>query len=245
MADIERRDLLILTAGSALALGAGLPAQAQIAASSFDIKTAMHGIEGLTIPRQITVLGTGGSGCWPAIFAAMCGVEEMLLIDASDVSADDLGRTCFRPSDIGRPKAEATAEIVKVFRPDVKTTTVKRFVEPGQDDVYFGEVIFDGVDYTPLNKALPAEAQKRGMRYAQGFYKGLGAGVTTKFVPELEWTKGSESPVWPPAAALCGILQIYAAFAVPFNFSGNISKSTMDDKQLVATLVNGMSRPAK
>jgi ThiF family len=243
MSKIDRRDLLILTAGSALALGANLPATAQT--QVLDIKAAMHGIEGISVPRQMTVLGTGGSGCWPALFGAMCGVEEMLLIDASDVSLDDLGRTFFRPSDVGRPKSEATAEVVKLFRPDVKTTTIKRFVEPNEDDVYFGGVIFDGVDYKPLNKSIPEGAAKRGMKYAQGFYKGLGAGVTTKYFEEIEWTKGSDGPVWPPSAALAGILQIYAAFATPMNYSGNPISSSMLDPQIVATMVDGMSGPTK
>jgi len=242
MTDIERRDLLILTAGTALGLASAGTTAAQT--PTFDITAAMHGIEGIDVPDQITVLGTGGSGCWPAVFAAMCGVKEMLLIDASDVSVDDLGRTCFRPSDVGKPKADATAEIVKIFRPGTRTRTIKRFVEPGDDDIYYGSILFDGVDYVPLNKALPEEAAARNMRYVQGFYKGLYAGVTSKYF-ETEWTKGSEGPVWPASAALSGILQIYAAFAKPFNFTGNPTDLDMPDDTMMAALVNGSSRPVK
>lgn len=246
MIKIDRRELILLTAGSTLALGSGLNSSARATVSPIDIAGTMHNIKGVSIPKQITVLGTGGSGCWPALFAAFCGVEEMLLLDAADVSSDDLGRTCFRPSDIGRPKAEAVAEIAKLFRPDLKTKSVKRFVEPNEDDIYFGSVIFDGVDYEPLNKVVPVEAEKRGMKYTQGFYWGLEAGVTTKYFEEIKWTKGSEAPVWPPSAALCGILQIYAVFATPFNFSGNILDSKMSDEVIIKSLHNGgMTRPAK
>ncbi|KGD87652.1 ThiF family adenylyltransferase [Rhizobium sp. YS-1r] len=242
MTEIDRRDLLILTAGTTLGLVSAGPAMAQT--QPFDITAAMHGLKGISIPEQITVLGTGGSGCWPAVFAAMCGVKEMLLIDASDVSADDLGRTCFRPSDIGRPKSEATADIVKIFRPETQIKTIKRFVNPGDNDIYFGTVLFDGVDYVPLNKALPEEAAKRNMKYVQGFYKGLYAGVTSKYF-ETEWTKGGDGPVWPPSAALSGILQIYAVFAAPFNFTGNPANLHMPDEVMAAAFVNGSSRPTK
>jgi len=242
MTTIDRRDLMILAAGSALASGVATSVSAQ--SQPIDIVAAMHGIEGITIPEQVTVLGTGGSGCWPALFAALCGVKEMLLIDASDVSADDMGRTCFRPSDIGKPKADATAEVVKIFRPDVITRTIKRFVEPNEDDIYFGSVLFDGVDYTPLNTILPEETNKREMKYVQGFYKGLYAGVTTKYFA-TEWTEGGLGPVWPASAALSGILQIYAVFASPFNYTGNITDLAMSDDMMTTALVNGSSRPTK
>lgn len=227
MSGIDRRDVLV-SAGAALTLASLTARGANAQTSSREaILSAMHGLEGIEIPSAVTVLGTGGSGCWPALLAAMSGVEEILLLDASDVSEDDLGRTFFRPVDIGRPKAEATAEIISFFRPHVKTTAIKRFVEPGEEDIYFGAVLFDGVDYPPLNSILPAEAEKRGMRYTQGFYQGLNAGVTDRYYEGTAWEEGGVGPVWPASAALSGILQIYSAFSNGMNYFGSPSSLSM------------------
>ncbi|HUO90338.1 MAG TPA: ThiF family adenylyltransferase [Rhizomicrobium sp.] len=196
----------------------------------------MHGLAGVRIPKQVTVLGTGASGCWAAFFAALSGVQEMLLLDASDVSDDDMGRTIFRPRDVGRPKAEATAEIISMFRPAVKARPVKRSVQPSDQDIYFGAVLFDGVDDKQLNAVLPAEAKKRNMIYTLGFFGGLGAGVTNEHFEDLNWTRGGETPVWPASAAFSGILQCYSAFVGQFSYFGNPTQHSMPTEAIVKRL---------
>lgn len=249
MSKMKRRDVLILSTGAALST-VGRISNAHAAAATSQVSQAapsgigspqqvarsMHGLAGVKIPRQVTVLGAGGSGCWAALFAALSGVEEMLLLDAADVSDDDMGRTLFRPRDVGRPKAEAVAEIISMFRPAVKARPVKRFVQPTDKDIYFGAVLFDGVDYKPLNEILPAEARQRNMIYTQGFFSGLGAGVVNEHFKELNWTKGGETPVWPASAALCGVLQCYSAFVRQFNFFGNPSQLNTPTAQIMKRL---------
>jgi hypothetical protein len=249
MTQIDRRDALLLTLLPALA-AAGLPAapamaQQNGAGSPAQIQAAMHGLQGVRIPRSISVVGAGGSGCWPALFAALCGVEEMLLTDAADVSADDLGRTLYRPSDIGRPKSEALADLLSQFRPGLRVTARKRFVEPGDADIYVGTVLFDGVNYPPLNAAMRNGAQQRGMTYVVGFYNGLSAGVADGVPEGYAWAKSAETPVWAPSAALCGILQVYSAFASPLALFGQPADVAMDPAQISATLSEQAGRLAK
>ena len=216
MSEFDRRDAMTLGLAAAATAFLGDSALAQLQ----EEPTYFHGVEGLTIPEEITVIGTGGFGSWPALFAALSGVKSMLLIDASDITIDDLGRTPFREGDIGKSKVQALTEIIHFFRPEVKVSGGKRFVEAADDDIYFGTVLFNGTDYPPLCEKLPLEAEKRGMKYRHGFYRGQKAGTVDHHVTGIEYSRGSQVPIWPGVAALSGLLATYSAFVRPLNFYG-------------------------
>ena len=202
-------------------------------------------VEGLTIPDAITVVGCGGFGCWPAFFSAMAGVKELLLIDAGDVEANDLVRTIYRPSDIGRPKAEALAELIQTYRPDAQVTAQKRFVEPTDDDIFVGSVLFDGTDYAPLSSVLPQAARSHNMRFVHAYYLGTAVGVSDYFPEGMEYTHGSVSPVWPGSAALAGLLAINSAYVSPMNFAGTPASMNMSRETFEAFRESSLEKPAK
>lgn len=221
MIDIDRRDALLLATAAAASLAFADSATPQaLSDNNIPMPNAFHGITGLSIPREMTVLGTGGFGSWPALFGALSGVESMLLIDGADVSADDLGRTPYREFDIGRPKVEALADIIHFFRPNVKIKTIKRMSAPTDDDVYFGSVMFNGTDDKPLADTLFSESVKRGLKYRHGFYNGHKAGTVDYAIEDIKYTRGGQVPVWPAVAALSGVLATYSAFVSPLNYYG-------------------------
>lgn len=66
----------------------------------------------LYIPQHVTVVGCGGIGSWVALDFALLGVPSLTLIDADRVEESNLNRTPFKESHIGKPKAQALAELV-------------------------------------------------------------------------------------------------------------------------------------
>lgn len=188
-------------------------------------------VEGLAIPEAITVIGCGGFGTWPALFSAICGVKKMLLIDASDVDEVDMARTPFRPIDIGKGKAAALREIILVFRPDVEIRTEKRFIEPTDNNVFFGSVLFDGTNYKPLSKSLPNEAKKRGLKYVHGFYNGNVVGTSDHYIDAIDYIPGNEIPVWAGGATLAAAMAMFSAFVSPINFIGMPSSLSMNEQK--------------
>lgn len=69
---------------------------------------------------HVVVLGLGGAGGWVLQSLAMCGVGRLSLIDPDLVEQTNLNRqVLFSPSDVGSPKAEATAATLRRINPDV------------------------------------------------------------------------------------------------------------------------------
>src|SRR5690606_25623628 len=214
--------------------GTGAVAAQTMASVDYDLQRR---VRGLVVPARVTVIGTGGYGSWTALFAALSGVSEMRLIDSSDVSARDLARTPFRPADVGKPKAEVMADLIAGFRPEVVVKPEKRFVEPSDDDVFFGEVLFDGTDYQPLAESLPRQTAERGMRYVHGFYRDTLVGtVTDKYLPELHYESGNETPVWVGGAALSALLGLFSAFVKPFAYAGSPPALGMTREEIAAAV---------
>jgi len=72
--------------------------------------------------ESIGVIGAGGIGSWVALDIALAteGLKKMVIVDFDTIEPHNLNRTPFRTFDIGRPKAEALAEIIMERRPDVE-----------------------------------------------------------------------------------------------------------------------------
>jgi hypothetical protein len=225
MIDVKRRDaLLAIVAGTASLADVAEAAptirkKARITASKADYSSQKR-VRGLSLPHRVSVIGTGGFGCWPAIISAMSGIAEIDLIDASNVDQLDLARSPFRPSDIGRPKAQALAEIIQLLRPELDVSWRKRFVNPGENDVFAAPVIFDGTNSSELGRYLANECKRRSIKYVQGFYNGMAVGTTQTHVDGLTFKRGEPVPVWGGAAMLAGAMAAASAFGEPITFFG-------------------------
>jgi len=79
------------------------------------------------------VIGVGGIGTWVAIFFAMAGVEELILVDPDVVEIHNLNRLPFTLDAVGKPKVEVVKEFIKKIRPNCLVFTYqKRFEEVEQ-----------------------------------------------------------------------------------------------------------------
>jgi|GEM_PF-1795632 len=234
MSDVDRRNVLV--AGTALLALAATGCDGQSEETSSENKggggnaqgvqvdyTSQGRVAGLSIPEQVTVIGTGGFGAWPALISALSGVREILLIDASDVDSVDLARAPFRAEDVGRGKADALADVIRSFRPGCRVTSRKLLVTPQHTDVFSGPVLFDGTNSSELGQHLHQECGRRGIRYIQGFYNGLAVGASDRHIPSVRFERGEPVPVWAGSAALAGLLASFGAFVGPINFFGDIA----------------------
>ena len=77
-------------------------------------------IDGLKIPVVASVVGCGGTGFWTALFLAMSGVEELILVDSDIVEVSNLNRLLLQESSVGKKKAETLKELISGIRKGIR-----------------------------------------------------------------------------------------------------------------------------
>lgn len=232
---INRREV-ILGVGAALS-GIGLSALTNVEAQTSQVKadySLQTGIRGLRVPSTLTIVGTGRLGSWAALFAAISGVQRLILLDPATVDAKDVATTPFKLSQIGKPKVEAAREIVLDARPDASVVIHQQLFVAEKDAQLLEGAVINGASDQNLRRLLPTLAQKKGLHYAAGGYSGLGVAVMDSF-PSTSQIAESDSPVWAGSAALSAILTIYGVFVAPINFAGEISRLNVPKAKVNAT----------
>ncbi len=100
---------------------------------------------------RVAVLGVGGLGGRVAWELACCGVGELWLIDGDRVEESNLNRQIqYTEADIGRLKADATAERLRAFNSRIETKPVPRRVESKAElaDLIVGaDIVVDAADW--------------------------------------------------------------------------------------------------
>jgi sulfur-carrier protein adenylyltransferase/sulfurtransferase len=98
---------------------------------------------------RVLVVGAGGLGCAVLASLAGAGVGEITIMDPDRVEASNLHRQpLFAAADVGRPKAEAAAERLRAYNPDVAVrAVVERFDGATADErVASADVVIDCTD---------------------------------------------------------------------------------------------------
>ncbi|GIH26374.1 hypothetical protein Aph01nite_46840 [Acrocarpospora phusangensis] len=67
--------------------------------------------------RRVLVAGAGSVGSYLAEVLARAGVGAFTLVDPETVAAENLGRSAYRVADVGAPKTEALARLVRAINP--------------------------------------------------------------------------------------------------------------------------------
>lgn len=79
---------------------------------------------------RVGIAGCGGLGSNVALMLARCGVGHLLLADADVVDASNLNRQQFWPRHVGRPKAEALAELLQELNPALEADARRLLLTP-------------------------------------------------------------------------------------------------------------------
>lgn len=68
-----------------------------------------------SLSSRVTLVGAGGIGSWTAAILAKLGVKRLTVYDSDSVESHNLPSQFYRPSDIGKRKAEAIARTTELF----------------------------------------------------------------------------------------------------------------------------------
>ncbi len=138
-------------------------------------------INDLEIPEVATVVGCGGTGFWTAVFLAMSGVEELILIDSDIVEVSNLNRLFLEEGSVGKKKAEALKSLILSIRKQIRIEIQDMRIEKPLDcQVLRGEV-FCCTDNLKSQQIICAFCKKNDLAYQRIGYDGTILNVSKTF----------------------------------------------------------------
>lgn len=138
-------------------------------------------INDLEIPEVASVVGCGGTGFWTAVFLAMSGAEELILIDSDIVEVSNLNRLFLEESSVGKKKAEALKSLILSIRKQIRIEIQDMRIEKPLDcQVLRGEV-FCCTDNLKSQQIICAFCKKNDLSYQRIGYDGTILNVSKTF----------------------------------------------------------------
>jgi len=138
-------------------------------------------INDLEVPDVASVVGLGGTGFWTAVFLAMSGVSELILIDADTVEVSNLNRLPLKESIVGVRKTEAVKgfiqEIRKLLRIEIHNLRIEK---PEECEILRG-TIFCCTDNLKSQQLICAYCKKNKFSYQRIGYDGTILNVSKTF----------------------------------------------------------------
>jgi len=106
----------------------------------------------------VTIIGVGAIGRQVALQLAVMGVTPLTLIDHDAVETVNLGAQGYLDDDVGRPKVEATADLINQCNRDVAVYSLHRRFLKSED---FAERIFCCVDSIETRRHIFSAVKNR------------------------------------------------------------------------------------
>ena len=103
---------------------------------------------------RATVIGVGAIGRQAAIQLAAIGMPHLTLIDFDTVESVNLAPQGYFPADLGSPKVDATAQLVRQINPEIHVEAVRERFRRSTED--YGNVLFVCVDSIETRKLMDA-----------------------------------------------------------------------------------------
>ncbi len=142
----------------------------------------------LNTDQSLTIAGCGGIGYWVAKFAAMSGMENIILFDPDVWEEHNRNRVDIPDQYLGKNKAEVTKLAIEVIRPNC---FVKSFPFPLQE-FSFTETdwLVDCTDVYKTQKFLQKLTSNFKTRYMKVGYDGLHISIHDRVAEWGEETEG-------------------------------------------------------
>ncbi|MDP2904753.1 MAG: ThiF family adenylyltransferase [Candidatus Omnitrophota bacterium] len=154
----------------------------------------------LEIPEVATVVGCGGTGFWTAVFLAMSGVEELILVDSDIVEVSNLNRLLLEESAVGIKKAEALKGLILGIRKRIRIEIQDMRIEKPLDCQILRGDIFCCTDNLKSQQTVCAFCKKNNLRYQRIGYDGTILNVSKTFPLSFEEPTGRDgytvTPSW-------------------------------------------------
>lgn len=182
-------------------------------------------IENLEIPQIASVVGCGGTGFWTALFLAMSGVEELILIDSDIVEVSNLNRLLLEESYVGKKKAEALKALILSVRKQTRIEIQDMRIEKPLDCQILRGDIFCCTDNLKSQQIICAYCKKNDLAYQRIGYDGTILNVSKTFPLSFKEADQQEGYTVTPSWV------IPAVFAAAAGVSSRIYKELclMDD----------------
>jgi len=101
--------------------------------------------------RKVFIVGCGGVGSWAALFVALSGItDELVLVDGDTVEKSNLNRTPYRYEQVGKNKAHALREIITERRPFLKVVSYSCWLEDVKDQLEGVDLFLDCRDVVDI-----------------------------------------------------------------------------------------------
>ena len=146
-------------------------------------------IRDLKIPEVSTVVGLGGTGFWTAVFLAMSGVEELILIDSDIVEVSNLNRLPLKEGFVGKKKVTAVQEFVSEIRKIVRIETHDLRIEKPENCQILRGAVFCCTDNLRSQQLVCAYCKKNNLAYQRIGYDGTILNVSKTFPLTFEEIK--------------------------------------------------------
>ncbi len=134
---------------------------------------------GLLKTKRVCVVGLGSGGGFAALSLAMSGVGKFVLVDDDLLEATNFTRHVADSRYVGRPKAEAVAELIRLRNPDVEIEVRVGRIEQHMDVLDNIDLLVSGVDGEGPKYVLNQACLKRNLTavYAGVYERGEGGDV--------------------------------------------------------------------
>ena len=178
-----------------------------------DIYRRQNLIEGLSSIRTATVVGCGGTGFWTAIFLAMSGVKEIILIDPDTIEQSNRNRLPVGNDVIGQHKVDVLCDWIHSIRPETHIEPHITVINDENVSIVRGSV-FCCTDNLRSQQLLCAYSRKNHLQYQRIGYDGVMLNVSRAFPltfkDNLDEGGYTETPSWVVPAVAASVLGIYS-----------------------------------
>jgi len=143
--------------------------------------TGLLGAEGLALlaQRRVAIVGLGSGGGAAALGLAMSGVGHFVLVDDDLLEEGNVLRHVADRRDLGRPKVEAVADLLRQRNPQLEIKMHVGRIEQHMDALDGIDLLVAAVDNEPSRYLLNEAALERGLTcvYAGVYERGVGGDV--------------------------------------------------------------------
>jgi len=129
--------------------------------------------------KRVGVVGLGSGGGFVALTLAMSGVGKFVLVDDDILETTNFARHVADSRYIGRPKAEAVAELIRLRNPEAEVEVRVGRIEQNMDVLDHLDLLVSGVDGEGPKYVLNQACLKRNLTavYAGVYERGEGGDV--------------------------------------------------------------------
>lgn len=167
----------------------------------------------LKIPEAAAIVGLGGTGFWTAVFLAMSGVEELILIDSDIVEVSNLNRLPLKESFVGMNKTVAVKEFLGEIRKPLRIEIHNCRLEKPEDCQILRGPVFCCTDNLRSQQLVCAYCQKNNLAYQRIGYDGTILNVSKTFPLTFEEAKEQDGYTVTPSWVIPAVLAAAAGVA--------------------------------